>query len=132
MVDLWGARWAIDACEKQGIDRFVMISASGAADPEAGPEPLRPYLVAKRCADDDLQRSSPRYTILRPVTLTDETGTGHVATGADPASARGGQIARDDVAQAVVVCLAHDETIGCVVELYGGETRIEDAIRSAC
>lgn len=132
MVDLWGARRAIDACERRGIDRFVMISASGAADPEAGPEPLRPYLVAKRYADDDLQRSTLQYTILRPVTLTDEAGTGRVATGADPASARGGKIPRDDVAQAVVECLANDETIGCVVELYGGKTRIEDAIHSAC
>lgn len=125
MVDLWGARRAVDACEARGVDRFVMISASGAADPDAGYEPLRPYLVAKRCADDSLAASSLQETILRPTTLTDEPGTGRVTTDAK----RGSNIPRSDVAHAVVASLADDTTIGRAIALYGGDTPIEEALQ---
>jgi len=128
MVDLWGARRAIDACENRSINRFVMISASGAADPDGGPEPLRPYLVAKRVADDHLVASSLAETVLRPTTLTDTPGTARVATGSTPPSERAGQIPRADVATAVVVALTHDATIGSTIELYGGDTPIEEAL----
>ena len=128
MVDLWGARRAVDACEARGIDRFVMISASGASDPDDGYEPLRPYLVAKRCADDYLARSSLQATILRPTTLTDQPGTGRVATEADPPGDRGSDIPRSDVAHAVVATLADATTIGRTIELYGGDTPIEETV----
>ena len=107
MVDLWGARRTITACEEQGIDRYVMISSRGAADPSSAYEPMRPYLVAKRAADDYLARSALDATILRPTTLTDEEGTGRVAAAFEPAGG-GPDIPRDDVAQAVVACLADD------------------------
>jgi len=130
MVDLWGARRAVRACEDRGIGRFVMISASGASNPDHGPEPLRPYLVAKRVADDYLVASSLAETVLRPTTLTDAPGTGQVATGSTPPSERDGQIPRADVAAAVVAALTHDATIGRTIELYGGTTPIEDALLS--
>ncbi len=131
MIDLWGARRAVDACTERGIDRFVMISASGAADPDAGPEPLRPYLVAKRCADDYLQDAPLQETILRPTTLTDDTETGRIATGAAARANRAPHIPRADVARAVVACLGDASTIGRAIELYGGDTPIEDAVRPA-
>lgn len=129
MVDLWGARRAVEACEALDVDRFVMISARGAADPDSGYEPLRPYLVAKRCADDYLRGSSLSETILRPTTLTDEAGTGRVASFFAPTSGTGENISRDDVAEAVVACLNEDASIGQVIELYGGKTPIEEAIK---
>lgn len=127
MVDLWGARRAVDVAGEMGIDRFVMISARGAADPDSGYEPLRPYLVAKRCADEYLRRSPLADTILRPTTLTDDEGTGRIRSAFEPAGG-GENIARADVAQAVVTCLQDDATIGCTIELYGGDTPIVDAI----
>ncbi len=127
MVDLWGARRTIAACEEHGIGRYVMISSRGAADPSSGYEPLRPYLVAKRCADDYLQRSSLDATILRPTSLTHEEGTGQIATAFEPAGG-GPDIARADVANAVVACLADDATVGHAIELYGGDTPIEQAV----
>lgn len=128
MVDLWGARRTVDACEEQGIGRYVMISARGAADPDSGYAPLRPYLVAKRCADEHLQRSSLAETVLRPTTLTDEQGTGRVRSAFEP---RGGgpDIPRADVAAAVVACLEEDATVGHTIELYGGDTPVEEAVR---
>jgi nucleoside-diphosphate-sugar epimerase len=130
MVDLWGARRAVDACEERGIDRFVMISARGAAAPDTGYEPLRPYLVAKRCADDYLADAALAETILRPTTLTDEDGTGRVAAAFTPAGG-GPDIARADVAAAVVACLADDATIGHAIELYGGDTPVAEAVHPA-
>jgi len=127
MVDLWGAWRAVAACEERGVDRFVMISSRGAADPSAGYEPLRPYLVAKRAADDYLERSSLDGTILRPTSLTDEEGTGRIAAAFEPAGG-GPDIPRADVAQAVVACLDDDATVGYTMELYGGETPIATAV----
>ncbi len=127
MVDLWGARRTVDACEEQGIDRYVMISSRGADDPDSGYEPLRPYLVAKRCADDYLRRSSLDETILRPTTLTDEEGTGRIASAFEPAGG-GPNIPRADVAHAVLACLNDEATVGHSIELYGGETPVEEAV----
>lgn len=128
LVDLWGARRAVDASEEAGIDRFLMVSARGAADPDSGYEPLRPYLVAKRCADDYLRRSALDDTILRPTTLTDEKGTGRISTAFEPADG-GPNISRADVAEAIVACLNDDATVGHTIELYGGDTPIADAIK---
>jgi len=128
MVDLWGARRSIAACEKHGIDRYVLISSRGAADPHSGYEPLRPYLVAKRCADDYLRRSSLDATILRPTSLTDEEGTGRVTAAFEPAGG-GPDVPRADVARAVVACLDEEATVGRTIELYGGGTPIERAVR---
>jgi len=127
MVDLWGARRTIAACEEKGIDRYVMISSRGAADPTSGYEPLRPYLVAKRCADDELRRSSLDATILRPTALTDDEETGQITAAFEPGGG-GPDIPRADVANAVVACLADDATIGHTMELYGGETPIAEAV----
>jgi uncharacterized protein YbjT (DUF2867 family) len=128
MVDLWGARRAVDACAERGIGRFVMVSSRGAGDPDSGYEPLRPYLVAKHFADDYLRRSSLDETILRPTRLTDEPETGRVATGADLESDRGDSIPRADVARAVVACLEEPSTIGTTLDLYGGGTPIDAAV----
>lgn len=127
-VDLWGARRAVDVCEEQDIDRFVMVSARGAADPTAGYEPLRPYLVAKRCADDYLRDSTLADTILRPTTLTDEEGTGRITSAFEPAGG-GENIPRADVAAAIVACLEEDATVGHTLELYGGDTPVAEAVR---
>jgi len=123
MVDLWGAARAVDACVDSGVDRFIMISSRGAADPQEGREPLRPYLVAKYFADRHLRQSGLNETILRPTRLTDESGTGRVNT------VEGDPIPRADVAQAAVACLQDPSTVGHAIELYRGETPIQEAVR---
>lgn len=129
LIDLWGARRSIDACVERGIDRFVMISAYEASDPMAEPAALRPYRVAKRCADDFLELSSLDGTILRPTALTDEAGTGHVSAAFEYRDENGDGIPRADVAQTVVACLANDGTIDETIRLFGGDTPIEKAVR---
>lgn len=129
LVDLWGAERAVEACEEQGISRFVMVSSRGAGDPESRQGPIKPYIVAKHVADRTLQQSSLDETILRPTRLTDEEGTGCVAAYFETDPETGDPIPRADVAQALVTCLGSDATVGHAVTLYGGDTPIEDALR---
>lgn len=134
LIDLWGARRSIDACVEGGVDRFVMISAHNAGDPLDTPEAIRPYMVAKRCADDFLEASPLDATILRPTALTDEEGTGRVSAvfdgrdGRDDRGERREDVPRADVARAVVACLGNEGTVGETIGLFGGDTPIEKAI----
>ena len=128
LVDLWGARRSIDECVERGIDRFVMISAYNASDPLGEPESLRPYWVAKRCADDYLEWSPLDATILRPTALTDDEGTDRISTAFEYRGDDGEDIPRADVAQTVVACLENEATIGETIRLFGGDTPIERAI----
>jgi len=127
MVDLWGAIKTIDFCRKFGIDRYLMVSALRADDPDNGPESIRHYLVAKHLADEYLQRSNLDWTILRPGRLTDEPGTGQVALQREPDGPI--TIPRDDVAAALQLCLARPaETARQVIDLISGPTPIADAL----
>ena len=87
-VDLGGAVKLVDAARVTGIARYVMVSAMGASDPEAGGEKMQPYLEAKAEADQVLARSGLDFTIVRPGGLTDEPGTGLVAAGPTSLAAR--------------------------------------------
>jgi len=126
-VDLGGALKLIDAAKRHGIRRYLMISAMGASDPDAGSEQMRPYLMAKAEADEALASSALDWTIVRPGSLTDDPGTGRVraAPGLDP-----GEVTRDDVAATLVAVLGADNTIGKTFDLLGGDTPIEEAVRA--
>jgi len=124
-VDYGGAVRTIDAARRSGIDRYVMIS-SVRADPEAeGDDIFAVYLRAKGRADRVLADSGLAYTILRPVALTDDSGTGRIAVD-------GGQlqqsVPREDVAEVIAEVLPDDRTAGLTFELSSGETPIADAI----
>jgi uncharacterized protein YbjT (DUF2867 family) len=127
-VDYGGAVKLIDACKKAGIDRYVIVSSIGAHDPSAGPEQMRPYLDAKHDADEALMQSGLDYTVVRPGSLNDDPGTGRVTVTGDM-SVRG-PIPRDDVAAVVAGSLADDGTIGKVFVVVGGETPVDEALRS--
>ena len=128
-VDLWGAVKAIRCCKSVGIERFVMVSALKAHDPELGNERLKPYLVAKHAADWILERSGMQHTILRPGRLSDAPGTGLVAVGEltdHPES----EIPRDDVAAVITHCLNCPTTVGNTIHLLSGNTPIKAALES--
>lgn len=129
MVDLCGAKRAVDVCEAKGIDRFIMISSRGAADPQSSREPLRPYSVAKHFADEYLQASTLDETVLRPTRLTDEERTGRITSYFGDAPDTGPNIPRADVAAAVVAALENEATVGHAVTLFGGDTPIEEALQ---
>jgi nucleoside-diphosphate-sugar epimerase len=127
-MDLGGALKLIDAAKAEGIRRFVMVSAMGAADPPAeGGDVFGEYLRAKAEADRSLQASGLAFTIVRPGALVDETPTGRVKVGNGLGR---GQVARADVAAVLAAVLSADNTIGMTFEVLAGDTPVEDAVRA--
>jgi uncharacterized protein YbjT (DUF2867 family) len=125
-MDLGGASKTIAAALRTGVERYVMISSMGAADPPAeGGDVFGAYLRAKAAADRELAASGLRFTIIRPGRLTNDPGSGRVHAG--PSEPRG-SIARDDVAAVAAAVLAEPRTAGVTFELVGGETPIADAV----
>ena len=125
-MDRDGATKLIAAAKKNGIPRYVMISAMGAdrPRPDAG-DVFKVYLIAKAEADRAVRESGLDYTILRPGGLTDDAPTGRIALA--PELPRG-QIPRADVATAVAESLELPATIGKQWELVSGETSIREAL----
>jgi uncharacterized protein YbjT (DUF2867 family) len=125
-VDYGAAMKLIAACQMNGIERYLIVSAMGVHDPAArGPE-MTPYYEAKLDADTELAASGLDYTIVRPGRLTDDPGTGLVE--AAPRLERGGEIPRDDVAATLLACLDDPGTVGKEFDLVSGETPIAEAI----
>ena len=125
-VDYGAAAKLIAACQMNGIDRYLMVSAIGVHDPGARGAQMSPYYEAKLEADTELTASGLDYTIVRPGRLTDDPGTGLVE--AATRLERGGEIPRDDVAATLLACLDDPTTIGKGFDLLSGETPIAEAI----
>ncbi len=127
-MDLGGALKLIEAAKDEGIGRYLMISARGAANPPAaGGQVYGEYLRAKAEADRALIESGLDYTIVRPGRLTDDPSTGRVKVGS---SIERGEVSRADVAAAMVATLPAENTIGKTFELVSGDTPIPEAIAS--
>ena len=127
-VDLGGAVKLIDAASELGVARYLMISAMGTQDVEHAAEAMRPYLQAKRDADDALEASGLDWTIVRPGHLTDVPGTGRVD--AARALGRRGDIPREDVALTLLECLREPATIRVAFDLLEGEEPVREALRA--
>jgi uncharacterized protein YbjT (DUF2867 family) len=124
-VDFGAAVKLIEGARARGIERYLIVSSIGADQPEQAPEEMRAYQQAKHDADVALQRSGLDYTVVRPGRLTDDPGTGRVSTDAGY-----GEIPREDVAVVLAAALAEPATIGKTFELIGGDTPIEDALKT--
>ena len=131
-VDQNGAMAFIDTCARMNALRFVMLSSIAVDEPERGPESLHHYFRAKAIADKHLQASGLNYTIVRPGFLTNEPGSGAIATGDDlgPIAKETHSVSRENVARVLVDCLALDNTIAKTFEMIDGETPIADALKA--
>ena len=125
-MDYGGAAKLVEAAEKNGANRYLMLSSMGAGDPEAGPEAMRPYLRAKARADEKLRGSALEWTIVRPGGLTEDAGTGRVD--AAESLGRRGEIPREDVAAVFVAALESPNTFGKTFEILSGETPVREAL----
>lgn len=116
-VDREGAQRLIDLAAAANVDRFVMLSSIGAADPDPDGD-LAHYLQAKHDADEHLKASGLTYAILRPVQLTEEDGEGDVILGdeVDP----GATAARGDVAAALADAVEEPRWEGMVLRMQSG------------
>lgn len=124
-LDYAGAVKLMEVARRNAIDRYVIVSSTG-ADPEAEDDGgFGTYLRAKGQADLKLMQSGLSYTIVRPGRLTNEPGTGAV----DTSSGRG-EIPRADVAAVLAEVLDTPGTAGLTFEVISGATPIADAIRA--
>lgn len=126
-VDLDGAAKAVEAAERAGIGRFVMVSAIHADDRSQWTKDMTPYYIAKYHADRIVQASSLSYTIIRPGLLTDDPATGHIAADGKLAS---GSIPREDVAAVIAACLTKPELSDKIFELTSGTNTIDEALEN--
>jgi nucleoside-diphosphate-sugar epimerase len=126
-MDYGGAVKLIEAAQHESISRYVIVSAMGAADPQAagGEGTFAVYLQAKHDADEKLRESGLDYTIVRPGGLTDDPATGQVSIA--PRLERG-QVPRDDVAAVLLATLGADNTIGKDFDLVSGDTPVDQAV----
>ena len=125
-MDRDGAIKLIEAARRNGVQRYIMISAMHAEEPR-GDEVFRVYLQAKSEADKALRESGLDYTIVRPGRLTNDAGTGMIRAAAVlPA----GEIPRADVAGVVATVIETASTIGRQFDLTSGEQPIVEALAS--
>ncbi|RLQ90928.1 SDR family oxidoreductase [Planomicrobium sp. Y74] len=128
-IDLWGSVKAAKYAQDKGVKRFVQLGSMGSDNPDAGGEAMKPYLVAKRSADEILQATNLDYTIVRPGALTDDEKTGKVEVSAQGfESMEGRSIPRADVAHVLVDVLERENTYGKVFEILQGEENAENQL----
>jgi uncharacterized protein YbjT (DUF2867 family) len=125
-------KWSMDyggaaKLMRSGVERYVMVSAMGAADPPAeGSDVFGEYLRAKARADEELRASGLESTIVRPGRLTDDPPTGRVRIAE---RLERGEIPRADVAAVIVAVLDEPTTVGRSFDLVGGEMPVDEAVR---
>jgi uncharacterized protein YbjT (DUF2867 family) len=126
-MDHGGAVKLVAAAKATRLDRYVMVSSIGADPSLAGDDTFSVYLRAKGRADAELAESGLDYTIVRPVSLTDDPGTGRVRVGEQ---VERGEIPRDDVAAVLAAVLRMPSTVGKTFEVVAGEVPVEGAVAS--
>lgn len=127
-VDQEGAKSFVDLAKSAGVQHLVMLSAKGADAPDDNDEDIQPYMHAKRNADEHLQAAGITYTIVRPVKLSNDSGTGNVHLSTSVPFE--GEVPRADVASVLVEALRSDAAKNVVVELRSGETPVSSAYKS--
>ncbi|WGT45944.1 NAD(P)H-binding protein [Tessaracoccus lacteus] len=125
-VDRDAAIRSMDAAERAGVSRYVMVSYLGASVDHGVPpeDPFFAYAEAKAAADEHLRGSDLAWTVLGPGSLTLGAATGSIDV--DPTA--GGSVTRADVAAVVAATLEDDSTIRRTIGFIGGRTPIAAAI----
>jgi uncharacterized protein YbjT (DUF2867 family) len=130
-IDLWGAVKAAKYAEEKGVKRFVQLSSMGTPDPDGGGEKMKPYLVAKRVADDILKATDLDYTIVRPGALSNEDKSGKIEVSADGfPSMKDRSIPRADVAALLVKVLDQPNTSQKTFEVLQGDATMEEELNA--
>ncbi len=124
-MDRDGAVKLLGATGSSDVSRDVMVSGAGVENPPSGDEVFEVYLRAKAEADAAVEASDLDWTILRPGGLTEDAGTGGVRIESTPFS---GPVSRDDVASVLAALLADRRSVGRILYLSSGSTRIDEAL----
>lgn len=129
-IDLHGAVKTMQATEKAGISRFILLSSVFALEPshwnESFLKNITDYNIAKHYADLYLtSQTNLNYTILQPGALKEENGTGKITV--DVKEPLSNSI--DNVVDTLVAILEDDHTIEKIIMMHDGETPIKDALK---
>ena len=126
-VDYKGVAKLVEAAQARGVRRFILISSMGTTYAGEMPEMLRPFLEAKRKAEEVLEASEPDYTVIQPGGLTDGRKTGKVAA-AKRLDERG-SISRADVASVAAEVLRMGYASKKTFEVLSGDVEVDGALR---
>ncbi|MDN5938346.1 MAG: NAD(P)H-binding protein [Salinisphaera sp.] len=137
-VDFEAATRSMEAAEKAGVKRYVMVSYNRAADHYRALEPdhrFYPYAKAKHDADAYLRGTDLDYSILGPGLLTLEPATGKLQL-ADAHGQVDGDwsdkknvTSRDNVAEVIAHAIQHDVALRQTVNFYDGDTPLARAVK---
>jgi uncharacterized protein YbjT (DUF2867 family) len=125
-VDLEGQKTLIDAAVSAGVDKFVFLSALGAASDHPAP-----FWAAKAAVEAHLMRSGVKHVIVRPGAFIDlhaHTLIGeHVLAGRTAKLLGRGEahrnlVAIDDVVDVLVEALTGPALDGKIVAIFGPDT----------
>ena len=116
----------IEACRRNGIRRFLIVSVIPDAGRDGEPDDgFEHYMKQKRRADNAIAASELDWVILRPGTLTDEDGDGQVGLGrAVPYD----DVARGHVAAVLSALVERPDIKREILELTNGETSVSGAL----
>ena len=129
-TDAFGAVKTMMAAERDGIERYIMLSSMYALQPQMWSKykalaAITDYNIAKFFADNYLIHNTKlAYTIVQPASLTDEPGTGMVTLGEGDDTTN----PIPDVAKVLTDTLKYKDTIGHIIMMRSGKTPIEDAL----
>lgn len=129
-TDAFGAVKLMQASEKVGIKRFIMLSSIFALEPEKWAQEqslqnITNYNIAKFFADNYLVNcTSLDYTVIQPSVLKEETGTGMIEVNPE----HDGSNPILDVADVLCSVLKRENTFKKVIKMRGGNTPIDTAL----
>ena len=128
-VDRDAAQRSMDASERAGVRRYVMVSWLGSTADHGVPEDdsFFPYADAKWAADEHLRGSGLEGTSLAPGTLTFDEPTGRIRI--DPEGS--GAVSRADVAAVIAASLQEPCTIGRTIRFGNGDAESAVPIEQA-
>lgn len=131
-TDAMGAVKTMQAAEKDGIKRYLMLSSMYALQPEKWHQykalaDITDYNIAKFFADNYLINDTKLdYTIVQPAVLTEAAGTGQVSFGEGDDTTN----TITDVARVLADSLKYSNTIGQVIMMRNGSTPIDVALQN--
>ena len=129
-VDRDAAIRTVDAAQKAGVRRFVMVSYMGAGQDHGVPadDPFHPYAQAKADADDHLRASGLDWTIVAPGLLTLDEPSGRIDVVSGRQSDADHRTYRANVDLVISGVLNDASTAGRMIEFGDGDTPIPEAL----
>ncbi|MDW4525464.1 SDR family oxidoreductase [Rossellomorea marisflavi] len=130
LIDLWGAKKAVDYATEVGVKHFVQLSAADSLDVDEESDKMKPYAVAKYMSDYYIEQSGLNYTIVRPGPMNNENATGNIELHQTSRKDHFNDylITREDVAHVLVNSLGKENLLEKSFYIKQGDSSIENAL----